>query len=232
MKFIFPIVFFLFSNTAYSQVLELQGIYHGKNGERITFMGKDSFHFEQNECKSTNYGKGKCRIVNDLMYLNFEKSINEKELGESFYISKSTRKNIDNATTINFIAIDNKGELVKSITTKTEYEKEKIIRITNDSTFKEILIKKTKDSIKFTIDSLGFKSIISKLESGYNYKIILHIIRTETFDIKYNKGEKFVYEIEEISENSILMRHKNSKEGFVEYRKIIKTQLKNNIKKL
>ena len=223
MKFIFSILIFLLSNTAFTQVLELQGIYHGKNGEWITFVGNDSFYFEKRECKSVNYGKGKCRIVNDLLYLDFEKSENKIKKEQNISISKTTEKNIDSTTKINFIALDNTGMPIDFLTTKTEYEKEKIISITKESTCINIKTNKTTDTIKFTINGIGIKSMISKLESGFNYKIILYINKFETFDIEYNKGETFVYEFEEVSDEFILMRRKTFGEEFIKYRKFIKS---------
>ena len=78
-------IFLFFSSIySYGQDIDLQGVYSaniagGLAGESIKFIGKDSFYFGRDYCGSRTYGKGKCEIVNNYLYLHFEKTKNKSD---------------------------------------------------------------------------------------------------------------------------------------------------------
>jgi len=67
--------------------------------------------------------------------------------------------------------------------------------------------------------AIGIEPGFLKLENGFNYSIKQFHQQNDLVDMELNNGEVFVYEIDELTEDLILMRPEKSSGPFRKYRK-------------
>jgi hypothetical protein len=218
MKLFLIVTSLVFLSNAYGQEVELKGRYGASflGTESIEFVGKDSFYFNAFYCIEGFNGKGRCEIRDNYLYLFFENDNRKSDTIRPAIIIPS--KNTDSISTIQLTLVDNYDKPVPYTTVEVVTDKgvqpgsyiapegHTQLRIRND-VFPIVL--KT--------SALGFNRVNLQLDSSSNYAITLYHTYFD-FNHVLNKGQTWVYEIEELSEDLIVMRPKSGGE-FRKYRK-------------
>jgi hypothetical protein len=220
------LIFLFFSITAnsYGQEIELQGYYGASfiGGESINFVGKDSFYFSGFYCTYGVYGKGICEIRNDKLYLHFEKS-KIKKTKEPERAPIITRiNNTDNLSILNISCFDNNSISVPFVTVELNRKQKTTIGTISD-TLGQVSFKINKDEfpIKIKTSTIGYIGRQIILDSLSSYDIKIFHTKNEMLDKELKNGEIYIYDIESLAEDLILMRPENSRERFRKYRKKI-----------
>lgn len=207
---------------SYGQEIELQGCYGASfiGGESIEFVGKDSFYFGGFYCTNGVHGKGRCEIRNNYLFLYFEKNKNKSKLDtlRSAVIKRTVTA--DSSSTIHITVVDNNDIPIPYATIEIGNGKAVKIRTTTDTSGQSI-IKVNNDSFPLVLrtSAVGIEPGQLILDSSSNYTIKLFHLQNNLIDKELNNGEVYVYEIDEISEDLILMRPQRSSERFRQYRK-------------
>ena len=206
---------------SFGQEIELQGKYSASflGAETIDFVGKDSFYFYGFYCTNGLTGKGRCEILNNYLYLNFEK---KKSLSfiDTFHIDKIEKtQSLDSFAIFKIICLDNLGAPLP-LTTVTINKKGKATIGTTSDTYgnAQLKIRKNNFPIEINVSAVGIKTkkIILTEPSNYSLKTF-----SENVDIneKLENGEQFIYEIEDLTEDLISMRPKNGGGPFRKYKR-------------
>ncbi len=215
--------FFLFSiANSYGQEIELKGRYGASfiGGEVIEFVGKDSFYFVGFYCNYGVHGKGHCEIRNNYLYLYFEKNKTRKKVDSLKPATISKIKNVDSISEIQITIVDNNEIPIPYATVEIENANSvKTGTMTDTLGQATIKIKNNTCPIIIKTSAISIEPGYLKLDNGFNYTIKLFHRQNSLIDKELNKGEVFVYEIDELSENLIVMRPQNSSERFRKYRK-------------
>jgi hypothetical protein len=208
--------------SSYGQEIELQGRYGASfiGGESIEFVGKDSFYFSGFYCTNGVHGKGRCEIRNNYLFLYFEKNKNKSKL--DFLRPAIIERTIttDSSSAIHITTVDNSDIPIPYA--MVEIGSGKAVRIkTSTDTSGQAIIKVNNDSFPLTVrtSAVGIEPGQLILDSSSNYTIKLFHLQNDFIDKKLNNGEVFVYEIDELSEDLILMRPQRSSERFRQYHK-------------
>lgn len=223
MKYLLFILLLTLSKQTYGQEIKLQGRYVASfiGGESIEFVGKDSFYFSSFYCTYGFHGKGRCEIRNNYLYLFFEKSKTKTKLDtlKSPIISKIS--SFDSVLELQITVVDNNDIPIPYASVEIESGKSaKIITLTDTSGKAVLKIKNNSSPIFIRTSTVGTDPGYLKLESGLNYEIKLFHQQNGLANKELNNGEVFVYEIDELTEDLILMRPEKSSEPFRKYRKI------------
>jgi hypothetical protein len=214
------LIFFVLTNS-FGQTIELQGKYGASfiGGETIEFVGKDSFYFNGFYCTYGVHGKGRCDIRGNYLYLYFEKSNSKADTNSTKPTELTKTETNDSIAVVNITCVDNNNKPVSYATIELKRKSETAIGTISDSLgYASFSIKK--NDIPFIIESsaIGFerKQVVLQGYANYTIKVFHKAVLTDT---ELNNGEVFVYEIDELSEDSISMRPENSREKFRKYRK-------------
>jgi hypothetical protein len=210
--------FFLFSTAnSYGQEIELQGRYGASfiGGESIEFVGKDSFYFGGFYCTYGVHGKGHCEIRNNYLYLYFEKNKTKTKIDSLKPATIIKTVNVDSISEIKITVVDNNEIPIPYATVEIESAKSLKTGTTADTLGQAtIKIKNNSSPIVIKTSAIGIEPGHLTLDNGSNYTIKLFHRQNNLFDKELNNGEVFVYEIDELSEDLILMRPQNSSERF------------------
>ena len=207
---------------SYGQEIELQGRYGASfiGGESIEFVGKDSFYFGGFYCTYGVHGKGRCEIRNNYLYLFFEKSKSKIKIDtlKSAIITKTSSN--DSILELQITIVDNNDIPIPYASVEIERGKSAKIGTMADTSGKAIFkIKNISLPIIVRTSAVGIEPGYLKLDSGLNYSIKLFHRLNDLVDKELNNGEVFVYEIDELADDLILMRPQKSSEPFRKYRK-------------
>lgn len=205
-----------------AQEIELQGEYGASfiGGESIKFVGKDSFYFDGFYCTYGVHGKGRCEIRNNYLYLYFEKSRAKviTQVAKSPEITKAEAR--DSLAIIDITCVDNNGNPVSFASVQLLRKNKATMGTISDSLGRTSFAAKMSDMpLIFETSAVGFEQQQVKLEHYSSYKIKIFHKNVELEEKELNKGEVYIYEIDELSEDLILMRPENSREQFRKYRK-------------
>lgn len=205
-----------------AQQVELQGSYGASfiGGESIVFVGKDSFYFSGFYCTYGVHGKGRCEIRDSYLYLYFEKKKHPvKTVPLQPPLIQKTETN-DSILVIDITTVNNNGEPIPYVT--IQIEKQEAIKMnTLTDSLGHAIISMSRDHFPALMRTSGVGMIAGRLplDSPAHYRIRLFHQRDELSDKELNNGEVYVYEIDELSEDLIMMRPMNSSESFRAYRK-------------
>lgn len=210
-------IFIIICIKSNAQMVELQGRYSASflGAETINFVGTDSFYFSGFYCTNGVKGKGRCELLNGYLYLNFEKEISKKiDSLETDFIQKTIPKN-DSVISIKVTCTDKKGYPIYGLSISCGNK-----GIACDNSGKgELKIKKAffKNTVK--ISGIGFQEKIIHVSKAFDYDI--KVVLKDGINEVLNKGEKYVYEIQEIAEDKIVMKKIKGGifAGFVTYKK-------------
>jgi hypothetical protein len=212
MRLLFLFTGMLFFVNTYGQEVELQGRYTANFGatESFEFVGKDSFYFYGAYNFDVYRGKGRCEIRNNYLYLYFENDPGNRPA----VIAPSN--NNDSFSLIQLTLVDNYNKPIPNAAVETVRDKEITLKAYTSSDGLALLkIRNDAFPIVIRTSAVDFNVGTLRLDRSSNYYIRLYHSAKES---ELNKGQKWVYEIEELSEDLILMRQKNGGE-FREYRK-------------
>lgn len=218
MKYLLPFILLGFIQSAYGQEIELQGCYTASfmGSETIEFKGKDSFYFKGFYCTYLAQGRGRCEIRNDFLYLFFEKSstYTSSQLTKLILIAKAP--SIDTSS-IN-ISIVNYNYIplpFSSIVIQSE-NAGKFTVIADPLGRAKLQITNSQLPITITTSALGQEQGYIKIEEVANYTFQF-IDRENSFEKTLDHGEVWVYEIDELTDDYIVMRLLKSTGGFRKY---------------
>lgn len=204
-----------------AQQVGLQGTYGASfiGGESITFTGRDSFYFQGFYCTEGVYGKGRCAIRKDRLYLYFEKAkpkppaphraaeIQADSTGDSLArIEVFCRTEEDTAIAFASVLLQRPGKVPLGMAADTAGR---------------ALLTARKEWFPLTIQTsaVGVESAQIRLTHFADYSIrIFH--RPYPLNSELNRGEVYIYEIDELSEDLILMRPAGSRERFRRYERL------------
>ena len=207
---------------SYGQEIELQGRYGASfiGGESIEFVGKDSFYFDGFYCTNGVHGKGRCEIRNNFLFLYFEKNKNKSKLDTLRPAVIKKTVTTESNSIIHITVVDNNDIPIPYAVVEIERGKGVEIRTTTN-TSGQAIIKVKNESYPLVVKTLavGIESGQLMLDSSSNYTIKLFHLQNNFIDKELNNGEVYVYEIDELSEDLILMRPQRSSERFRQYRK-------------
>lgn len=207
---------------SYGQEIELQGRYGASfiGGESIEFIGKDSFYFGGFYCTYGVHGKGRCEIRNNYLYLYFEKNKTKTKIDSLKPATIIKTATVDSFSQIQITVVDNNEIPIPYVTVEIESAKSLRTRTMTDTLGQAtIKVKNNSSPIIIKTSAIGIEPGDLKLDNGSNYTIKLFHRQNNLVDKELNNGEVFVYEIDELSEDLILMRPQNSSERFRKYRK-------------
>jgi hypothetical protein len=222
MRHVLILLFSLFVANSYGQEIELQGRYGASfiGAESINFVGKDSFYFSGFYCTHGVYGKGVCEIRNEKLYLYFEKSKAKKTIEPKKAPIIQKIFSHDSVQIVNITCLDNNSLPIPFATVQLNRKNKTIIgTITDTAGQASFKIEKNEIPIKIITSSIGFNGRQIIIDSLSSYEIKIIHTKNEMLDKELNNGETYVYEIEELMEDLILMRPENSRERFRKYRK-------------
>lgn len=221
MKYLQLFLLLTFSKLSTGQEIELLGKYSASflGSETIEFIGKDSFYFSGSYCLTGVRGKGRCEIRNNCIYFYFEKSTSEKD---SINWSVITKKNSSSDfLDLEITVADNNEIPIPYATVEIERVSSKKISLTADSSgMASIKISKNSSRIIIKTSSVAIEPGHLELEGGWDYKVKIYHRVNDLVDRTLNKGEVFVYEIDDLTEDLILMRPQKSFAPFRKYKKL------------
>jgi len=221
MRLLSTIICILFVVKASGQDIELLGRYgasFGAGGESIEFVGKDSFYFRGDYLRDPFHGKGRCEIRNNYLYLFFAKNNDkpEKEIRKPAIINRLN--NNDSISRIQLTVLDNKDQLIYYATAYVETNRGVGVGAYTISAGKVTMeISNNAFPILIRTNANGFVTNGVTLDRSSNYEIKLYHLLESSLDEEINNGQIYVYEIDELSEDLILMRPQRSREKFREY---------------
>jgi len=204
------------------QQIDLQGKYLASfsGRETIEFAKKDSFYFVGFYSSFRVHGKGRCDISGSYLYLYFEKSKN-KAATDSIPPAQITKEETrDGFCTINVTCVDNEGNPMPYASVVLKKDGKMIAGSAGDDTgLSKFKVDRLQLPITVNTSAVGVEPVKIVLSDAASYSIKVHHRWLHVDDKELNNGEVYIYEIDELSEDSILMRPKGSKEGFRNYRK-------------
>jgi hypothetical protein len=189
--------------------------FRGMGAECITFVGKDSFYFDGVYCAEVVRGKGRCEIRDNMLYLFFEKA-SEDNSARQPVIQMSN--NNDGVTGLSITCVNEQAKPVEFVSIE-------LIRANGIKTmiYTDLLGKaswKVADTdlpLQIIARVAGYEVQTLRIDSLSDYKILIKL--EEYVGSKINKGEVRFYEIDELSEDLIVMKPAKSTEDFRRYTK-------------
>ncbi|MEO8405372.1 MAG: hypothetical protein ABI480_12275 [Chitinophagaceae bacterium] len=223
MRQLFFSLFLLTASVSYGQQVDLQGIYSAGfiGAEAINFVGTDSFYFNGFYCNYSVYGKGRCEIRNDNLYLYFEKNKPKSKVDTLRAPLISGSENNDSLVNVQIRCVDNMGEpimfsRVQLALSHSSINMERVLDTTGVTNFS---IPRRYFPVIVKTSTIDFDPGKIRLDTAADYTIKLFHRRNAFDDKELNNGEIYVYEIDEFSPDLIMMRPQNSTEKFRQYRK-------------
>jgi hypothetical protein len=212
----------LITTTCHAQEVELLGKYSAGflGAETIEFVGKDSFYFHGFYCTDGVHGKGRCEIRNNQLYLYFEKSKKKtgKDTVRPAIITRS--ETADGSTRIEITSFDYNHVPIPNTSLYLERkDKATLGAVANDSGRASFTLMNNIQPISIKLSNIGFKLAEINIQPTGRYSIKVFL---ENNDLPYKpliNGEVYVYDIEELSEELIVMKPQGSSERFRKYRK-------------
>ena len=210
----------LFCNISFCQPIELKGKFGASviGGETIEFVGIDSFYFSGFYCTYGKQGKGKCEIVGNYLYLHFEKSKIKPKVDSTKKPLITREDNSGEKRSIKVICVDNNDVPIP-------YTSVRILKnnrmISGASAGEEgqasFRINDTEQPLVIETTSAGMKSQSLAIDKSSIYTIKIFLQENDFLNRDINNGEIYVYEIDELTEDLIMMRPANSGEKFRKY---------------
>jgi hypothetical protein len=204
-----------------AQDIELQGRYGASfiGGESIEFIGKDSFYFGGFYCTWGHHGKGTCEIRNGYLYLKFEnvaEAPKNEVQRETLIVDKGNKDSIcdieifcrdynDLPLMYASVILEQPGYLRRG--EMADIDGRAHIRVNN------------RKPITLKTSAAGFETQTILLNKPSDYILTIFHKGYPIEDKELNKGEVFIYKIESVSEDLIVMRPDGSTGDYRQYRK-------------
>lgn len=206
MRYILFLLFFSISTHSVAQV-ELLGEFvtgfRGMGYECFNFVGKDSFYFDAVYCAEIVRGKGRCEIRGNMLYLYYEKA-SEKDSTKLPEITISDNK--DGIAELNIQCVNLHSDPIAFGTVQIRKSNGKSITVFCDSAGRAYYrINIAELPIELETQLLGATTQKLRIDSlgDYNVRIFLE---NDLYIETLNKGEVRSYEIDEVSEDEIMMK--------------------------
>jgi hypothetical protein len=219
------LVYFLCSIcfAAHAQEIELKGRYAASflGAEAIEFVGKDSFYFDAFYCTYGVRGKGTCEIRDGYLFLYFENS-GKKAKKDSLKppVVEIMPGHDSNTSVIRLLSTDELGNQMAFQSAVVTLANGARLNTAADSLGKVTLRISNKDfPLHIRTTMIGYNAGELSLDKPALYSIRLFHAPTGSWDKMLTNGETYVYEIDEVSEDYILMRPEHSTEHFRKYLK-------------
>lgn len=218
MRYLLFVLCFFTATHSFGQI-EILGSFvtgfRGLGSECITFVGKDSFYFDGGYCADIVRGKGRCEIRDNMLYLFFEKA----SAGNSAWLPViQMSNNNDGITELSFTCVNEKAkpvdfvsiELIRANGIKTKIYTDSLGNVNWKVADADLPLQIITSAVGYEIQTL-------RIDSLSDYKILIKL--DEYAGSKVDKGEVWCYEIEELSEDLIVMKPAKSTEDFRRYTK-------------
>lgn len=189
--------------------------FRGLGSECITFVGEDSFYFDGVYCAEVVRGKGRCEIRDNMLYLFFEKA-SEDSAARLPVIQVSN--NNDGVNELSFTCVNEKAKPIDFVSIELIRANGIKTKIYTDSLGKANW--KVADAdlpLQIITSAIGSEVQTLRIDTLSDYNILVKL--DEYVSRKVNKGEVWCYEIEELSEDLIVMKPAKSTEDFRRYTK-------------
>jgi len=219
LKLLVPCLFF--SCLIYAQDIELLGRYGASfiGGETIEFVGKDSFYFGGFYCTWGVHGKGTCEIRNGYLNLYFENTspVNQAdERREAIIINKG---NTDGFNDVEIFCRDYNDLPIPFATVMVEQPQSIRHGYMSDTSGRVHIRLSAGKPVTITTSAVSMESQKLVLPEPSDYIIKIYHRPFPDGDRELNHGEVFVYEIESITEDVIMMRPEKYTGEYRAYRK-------------
>lgn len=219
MKYWLSVLLIITAPCIRAQDVELQGIYRASfiGAESINFVGKDSFYFGGFYCTYGVAGKGRCEVRNGYLYLYFE---NSKTVPFKDTIPPPVIVGTPSTASANTILVkvvdknENPMPYVSIVSGRTG-------TMTNNSGEGHLKISGKTSPFILQISSVELETESIELKPGTDYTVKVYGRVRRPDEKLINNGEVYVYEIDELTEDHILMRPEHSGGPFRNYRKRI-----------
>lgn len=218
MRTIFYVMCLFMTTGSFAQV-EILGSFvtgfRGLGSESINFVGKDSFYFDGCYCGEFVRGKGRCEIRGNMLYLFFEKASEDRTARLPVIQMSNNNGDVaqlniacvnESAEPIEFVSL----ELIRSNGIKT-------MLYTNSGGKANWKVKGTDMPLQITATTVGYENQTLRVDSLSDYSILITL--NEYVYRKVNKGEVWEFEIDELSEDLIMMKPAKSTGDFRRYTK-------------
>jgi hypothetical protein len=206
------------------QEIELLGRYGASflGAESINFVGKDSFYFDGFYCTNGVHGKGRCEIRGNMLYLFFEKSPSKRiDSAKSPVIEMSDNK--DGVYELNITCAGKDGKPIESASIQIKKSNGNAITIYSDAagrgTYRTNWISSADLPLQIETSCIGFVSKKLTIDRLSDYNIQVFHDEFALIDKELNNGEVWTYEIDELSEDLIVMKPAKSGGEFRRYTK-------------
>jgi hypothetical protein len=190
--------------------------FRGFGSESIDFVGKDSFYFDACYCGSFVKGKGRCEIRDNMLYLFFENASQKSDSASLPVIQMSN--NNDDVAELNIACVNENAGPMESVTIELIRRNGMKTTIFSDSLGKATWkVNSTDMPLQIITSAVGYENQTLRVNSFSDYNILMTL--NEYVGRKVNKGEVWEYEIDELSEDLIVMKPAKSTEDFRRYKK-------------
>jgi hypothetical protein len=185
--------------------------FSGLGSESIRFVGKDSFYFDGFYCGSIVRGKGRCEIRGNMLYLFFEKASQKSDPAGLPVIQ--TSNNNDGVAEINITCVNENTGPIESVSIELIRSNRMRTKLYTDSMGKaNWKVKSTDMPLQIVTSAVGYEEQTLNVDSSSDYHILITL--HEYIGREVNKGEVWEYEIDEVSEDLIVMKPAKSTEDF------------------
>lgn len=219
MRYLIGVLCFFIVARSFGQEIELLGRYGASflGAESIDFVGKDSFYFSGVYCGEIVRGKGRCDIRDNMLYLFFERS-QKKDTARAPVIEISDNR--DGTSVVNITCADKYGEpielayvqLIKSNGTSIAFSSNKLGKAYASINMADL-------PVNIRTSALGYIKNEITIDTLSDYDILIFHGDNEYAVKNLQNGEVRAYEIEELSEEVIVMRPAKSGGEFRRYTK-------------
>lgn len=207
MRYFLFLLFFSISTQSFAQV-ELLGNYvtgfRGMGYECFNFVGKDSFYFDAVYCAEIVRGKGRCEIRDNMLYLYYEKASKEKDSTKLPEIVISDNK--DGISELNIQCVNLNADPIAHGAIQIRKSNGKSVAVVCDDAGKAYYrINSAELPIELETYILGAKAQKLRIDSSGDYNVRI-FLKNDLYIENINNGEVRAYEIDEASEDEILMK--------------------------
>lgn len=207
MRYILFILFFSMSICSFAQV-ELLGNYvtsfRGLGYECFNFVGKDSFYFDAGYCAEIVRGKGRCEIRGNMLFLYYEKASKGKDSTKLPEIVISDNK--DGISELNIQCVNLNADPIGFGAVQIRKSNGKFVTVFCDSAGRAYYRTNSAElPIELETNILGAKTEKLRIDSLGDFNVRI-FIKNDLYIENLNNGEVRSYEIDDASEDEIMMK--------------------------